>query len=255
MESHSLSQVPLFGTGFFWGVKNARAVVKARDDIAAEFVRPMGLFASDNLIAFGRNLGFLNDKAFMEAWAAHASAPHERGIIWRTAVLVWAARQGLRLEGDFVECGCYKGVSARIVADTIDFKSTGRSFYLYDVFEHDSSMPHHAMPEHSNQLFDQVKELFADLPTAHVIKGFLPQSLERGEPDKIAFMHIDLNNAEAEIATLESLWERMVPGSILVLDDFGASPYRRSHVLETEWFAQRGYSVLELPTSQGIVIK
>ncbi|MDO9430062.1 MAG: class I SAM-dependent methyltransferase [Phenylobacterium sp.] len=250
-----MAQAPLFGTSFFWGVESSTAVIKARDDIVAQFKRPMGLFASDNLIAFGRNLGFLNDKMFMDAWAAHATAPHERGILWRTAVLVWAARQGLRLDGDFVECGCYKGVSARIVADTIAFKDTDRAFYLYDVFEHDSSMPHHAMPEHSADLFTQVKKLFEDIPTAHVIKGFLPESLEQGEPSKIAFMHIDLNNAEAEIATLEALWERMVPGSILVLDDFGASPYRRTHLMETDWFAARGYSVLELPTSQGIVIK
>lgn len=250
-----MSNQPFFGTKFFWGVKNPDAVVKARDDIAAQFRAPVGMFASDNLITFGRNLGFLGDQVFMESWRRNSSAIHERGIIWRTQVLVWAARQGLRLEGDFVECGCYKGVSARIVAETVGFRDTGRHFWLYDVFEHDESMPHHAMPEHSKDLFEQVKDRFADMPTAHVIKGFLPQSLEQGEPEKIAFMHIDLNNGDAEIATLEVLWERMVPGAILVLDDYGASPYRRSHELETVWFAKRGYSVLELPTSQGIVIK
>lgn len=246
---------PLFGTRFFWGVKDASAIVKARDAIVQQFRNPMGMYASDNLITFGRNLGFLRDQALLDAWKEHAEAPHERGILWRTAVLVWAARQGLRLEGDFVECGAYKGVSARIVADALNFKDTGRQFYLYDVFEHDTSMPHHAMPEHSASLFEQVQQRFADIPTAHVIKGFLPQSLEQGQPEKIAFMHIDLNNGEAEIATLEALWERMSPGAILVLDDFGASPYRRSHDLETTWFAERGYSVLELPTSQGIVIR
>lgn len=254
-ERFVLARLPVFGTRFFWGVKDPAAVVKARDDIVAQFRNPMGYFASDNLIAFGRNLGFLDDEAFMAAWAANASASHERGILWRTAVLVWAARQGLRLEGDFVECGCYKGVSARIVAETIGIKDTGRSFYLYDVFEHDSSMPHHAMPEHGADLYQQVKDYFADIPTAHVIKGFLPQSLEQGEAKKIAFMHIDLNNAEAEIATLEALWDRMSPGAVLVLDDFGASPYYRQHDAEKAWFAERGYSVLELPTSQGIVIK
>ncbi len=245
----------MFGTTFFWGVKDQGAIVKARDAIAAQFRAPLGLFASDNLIAFGRNLGFLDDPVFIKAWQTHATEAHERGILWRTAVLVWAAKQGLRLEGDFVECGCYKGVSARIVADVVGFKDAGRGFYLYDVFEHDASMPHHSMPEHSADLFDQVKARFADIPSAHVIKGFLPQSLEQGAPEKIAFMHIDLNNAEAEIDTLAVLWERMSPGAVLVLDDFGANPYRRSHDLEKAWFAERGYSVLELPTSQGIVIR
>jgi hypothetical protein len=41
---------------------------------------------------------------------------------------------------------------------------------------------------------------------------------------------------------------------MIVLDDFGAIPYRRQHVAETEWFGARGRFVLELPTSQGLVI-
>ena len=249
------SSVPYYGGNYFWGCEDIEQVMAARDAIMATFRYPMGTFASDNLIAFGRNLGFLRDKPFIDAWTRHAKLPYERGILWRTAVLTWAARNALRLEGDFVECGCYKGVSARIVADALNFKDTGRSYWLYDVFEHDETMPHHSMPEHGPDLFDQAKARFADLPTAHVIKGFLPQSLEQGAPEKIAFMHIDLNNADAEIATLEALWDRMVPGAALVLDDFGAQPYRRTHDMETAWFAKRGYFVLELPTSQGLVIR
>ncbi|WP_231236897.1 hypothetical protein, partial [Escherichia coli] len=79
---------------------------------------------------------------------------------------------GLRLEGDFVECACYKGTTARIVCDAVDFSyHPDRHYNLYDLFDHDPSQPHHAMPEHSKQLFSWVTQRFADLPNVTVSQG------------------------------------------------------------------------------------
>ena len=47
----------------------------------------------------------------------------------------------------------------------------------------------------------------------------------------------------------------MVSGSILILDDFGWGAYHDQCKLELEWFTNKGYSVSEIPTGQGIVIK
>jgi hypothetical protein len=211
-----------------------------------------GWFAGDNLIAFGRNLGFLTDQRFIKAWETHAKASHERGVLWRTAAVYWAARQALRREGDFVECGCYKGTTARILMDAVDLGE--RTYYLYDLFDHDSTMGHNAMPEHGAGLFDQVRTRFAEFPNVRVIQGAVPDSFVQGLPEKIAFAHIDMNNAPAEIGALDAIEHRLVPGAVIVLDDFGALPYRAQHVAETEWFGKRGIPVLELPTSQGLVI-
>ena len=137
----------------------------------------------------------------------------------------------------------------------MDIKSSDKSFYLYDLFEHDESMAHHDMPEHSTELFDQVRERFADLPNVIVTKGLVPQILYEVAPEKIAFLHIDMNNAEAEIGALEYLWDRVVPGASIVLDDYGWLAYRAQKTAEDPFFAARGYQVLELPTGQGLVIK
>lgn len=243
---------PKFRSHFFWGVADLEKFQAGIDTLVDAAKVKNGWFAGDNLIAFGRNLGFLDDSRFIDAWKKHATARHERGILWRTAVVVWAARQALRREGDFIECGCYKGTSSHIMLDSCDMES--RQFYLYDLFEHDRSMEHHAMPEHSKDLFGQVKQRFADHANVHVIQGYVPQSFEQGVPDKIAFAHIDMNNASAELAALEAIEHRLVPGAVIVLDDFGALPYREQHLKETRWFAERGIPVLELPTSQGLVI-
>lgn len=243
---------PHFRSTFFWGVQDRRKFDAAVDSLIEASNVKNGWFIGDNLIAFGRNLGFIDDAPLIEAWKKHAAVQHERGILWRTAVVVWAARQALRREGDFIECGCYKGTTSRIMLDACDMAD--RQFYLYDLFEHDPTMEHHAMPEHGKELFPWVRDRFAEFPNVHVIQGYVPQSFEQGVPDKIAFAHIDMNNATAEIAALDAIEHRLVPGAMIVLDDFGAHPYRQQHVLETEWFAKRGVPVLELPTSQGIAI-
>ncbi|HEY0650532.1 class I SAM-dependent methyltransferase [Phenylobacterium sp.] len=244
-------QPPLYRSRFFWGVNDPDGFDKGLDGLVSAARVKQGWFMSDNMIAFGRNLGFLDDAPFRKAWETHAKTQSERGIVWRSHVVVWAARRALRLEGDFIECGCYKGTTARIMADVVDL--TDRQLYLYDLFEHDASMVHHAMPEHGPDLFEFVKARFPE-PNTHVIRGFVPESFEQGVPDRIAFAHIDMNNAPAEIAALNAIEDRLVPGAMIVLDDFGAIPYRRQHVAETAWFGERGRFVLELPTSQGLVI-
>lgn len=170
--------------------------------------------------------------------------------------MLWGVRNGLRLAGDFVECACYKGTTARIVCDAVDFGTQAdRRYYLYDLFDYDPSLPHHAMPEHSKQLYGWVRQRFSDLPNVTVSQGKVPQVLHEAAPRQIAFMHLDLNNAEAEIGALDMLFDRMVPGAVLTLDDYGWLYYRAQKDAEDLWFAQRGYRVLELPTGQGIVIK
>jgi O-methyltransferase len=244
--------VPSYRSRFFWGVPNLDAFQAALDGVMAATTIKQGWFAGDNLIAFGRNLGFLSDARLIKAWTTHAKDIHERGVLWRTATVVWAARQALRREGDFVECGCYKGTSARILIDSVDLDE--RKYFLYDLFEHDASMNHNAMPDHGAGLFDATKARFADFPNVTVIKGPVPESFSQGLPEKIAFAHIDMNNAPAEIGALDAIEDRLVPGAIILLDDFGAMPYRAQHIAETEWFGKRGIPVLELPTSQGLAI-
>lgn len=215
-----------------------------------------GIFAGDNLFTFHRNLSFLDDEKFMTAFNKHASTDVEKSILWRLHTVAWGAFNGMRLDGDFVEIACYKGTTARIVCDYLNFAAhPERSYYLYDLFEHDTSMQHHSMPEHGQTLFQQVKQRFSDTPNAIVTQGKVPDILAEVAPKKIAFMHLDLNNADAEIGALEVLFDRMVPGAVMVLDDYGWLVYREQKLAEDPWLAKRGYRIMELPTGQGLLVK
>ncbi len=245
-----------FGQTFF-GIRDragfAQALNKAFATIAPNWAR--GTFTGDNLVTFGKNLSFLEDKAFLDAIARHADTAVERSIVWRTAVLVWAARNGLRREGDFVECGCYRGTSARIVAEVLGFGALPRGYWLYDLFDYPEGSTHTHMPGMGAELFETVKARFADMPNVQVFRGSVPEVLEGRSPDRIAFLHIDMNHAPAEIGALEALFDRVSPGGAIVLDDYGYQGYVAQRDAERAWFAARGYDVIELPTSQGLVIK
>jgi predicted O-methyltransferase YrrM len=64
-----------------------------------------------------------------------------------------------------------------------------------------------------------------------------------------------MNNAEAEIGALEVLWDRVVPGAVVILDDYGWAGCLEQKRAEDVFLTERGYQVLELPTGQGLLIK
>lgn len=232
--------------GFFEGIQKAIGSIE----------QETGIYAGDNLFTYHRNLSFLEDEALMPAFNRHATTSIEQSLLWRVSTLLWGVRNGLRLEGDFVECACYKGTTARILCDAVNFaQQTDRHYYLYDLFDHDPSMPHHAMSDHGESLYAEVRARFADTPNVTVTQGKVPEVLAEVAPQKIAFMHLDLNNVDAEMGALAVLFDRMVPGAVLVFDDYGWMAYRQQKLAEDPWLAARGYRVLELPTGQGLVIK
>jgi hypothetical protein len=242
-------------TGMFWGAANKPEFLRGIQHSVNNLDVQVGIYTGDNLFTFNRNLSFLDDEAFMRSVEKNVHEDVERAILWRTSILLWGVRNGLKLEGDFVEGGCYKGTSVRVVCDTVDFARCDKRYYLYDLFEHAPGMAHHAMPDHGNQLYQAVVDRFADMPNVVVTQGAVPEVLHQVAPEKIAFMHLDMNNAAAEVGALEVLFDRMVPGALLVLDDYGWAVYRDQKLAEDAWLAQRGYQVMELPTGQGLVIK
>ena len=238
----------------FFGVMHPEKFRQALG-VALNATEAAGIFTGDQLFTFGRNLSFLENERFMSAFNRHAESDVETAIIWRTYILCWVGKRGMKIPGDFVECGTYKGTSARIMVDYLDFSESGRKFYLYDLFEHSESMVHHSLPEHGDDLYGRVCERFADQDGVKIIKGSVHDTLSKDAPDKISFLHIDMNNASAERAALEKLFPRVSAGACVVLDDYGWSGYRDQKITADEYLNKLGYEVLELPTGQGLVIK
>lgn len=239
----------------FYGLKDHDAFCGLIQSAISQIRVQKGIFTGDNLLAFGRNLSFLEDAPLMDAYNKHAGEPEEQAALWRTAVNAYFAKRSMGLEGDIVECACYRGTTSRIICDYVDFGQSDKEMWLYDLFEHQDGMVHHAMPTHGSGLYDFVRDRFSELANVHVIKGEVPAILADHAPEKVAHLHLDLNDVGAELGALEFFYDRVVPGGSIILDDYGWLAYREQKLAEDKWLAGRGVSVLELPTGQGLLIK
>lgn len=212
-----------------------------------------GAAAADDMMVWFRNLGFLEQPEFIAAMGPYAADPILCARIWRVYTLCWAAKSCLALDGDFVDLGCYDGRTVEVMERYCHFRGISKTWWLYDIF--DNPPQESRKSAHGPQLFDQVRGTFEPLGNFRVIKGAVPDSFQQGLPDKIAFVQIDLNAAEPELACLGIIHERMTPGGVFVFDDFGFSRYRDSHDGELDYFRKRGEMVWESPTGQGLYIK
>lgn len=82
--------------------------------------------------------GFKKDPAFDQAFKSiRGSHQYDQydgpdGIAWRLNTLCWAARCALRVGGDFIECGVFKGDMSWVVAQVIGAERIPH-FYLFEL--------------------------------------------------------------------------------------------------------------------------
>lgn len=251
MNKNQAFQVYDYKIPIFWGTKDPRLFAAILDALATQ---TSGIHFADNMFCWQRTNSMFRDTLFVNVWKKNIVSDNDRTIVWRRYLLALAAWHCAHLEGDFVECGCYEGVGSKIMIDYLGDMGRAKHFWLYDLFEYPKNALHHSMPHHGPNLHAEVVKRFAGYPNVHILKGLLPDTLERS-PEKIALLHLDLNNAPSEIACLERLFDRIVPNGILILDDYEYLYYHEQKEAEDAFFAKRGYRVFPLPTSQGIVLK
>ena len=74
--------------------------------------------------------------------------------------------------------------------------------------------------------------------------------------DKICFLHVDLNNAKPEVEAIKFFWDKIVTSGIILLDDYA---YSKQYHLQKQAIDKIGctlnFSVITLPTGQGLIIK
>jgi O-methyltransferase len=164
----------------------------------------------------------------------------------RVIALVDAVRHLSRagIGGDMVECGVWRGGSMLAVARTlVDEGDTGRELYLFDTFTHmpppgpedidfrgrpafKDFEPGVKMPELYDYIpKDEVRALIEGTgypkERIHLVEGLVENTVPAAAPDQIALCRLDTDWYESTLHELTHLWPRLVPGGILLVDDYG----------------------------------
>ncbi|QLL09929.1 class I SAM-dependent methyltransferase [Mycobacterium vicinigordonae] len=189
---------------------------------------------------------------------------------WRVHVGLWVAAVALQHDGDFVECGVNRGFLSSAIMEYFDWNSMDRDFYLLDTFTglderfiSDRERESGALQKSEDNLqsgfyvtgSDSVRANFAQWPRARIIEGVVPDTLSEISTPQIAYLHLDMNCAAPEIAALEHLWERLSPGSPVLLDDYAYLGYEEQKHAMDGFALARGLAVCSMPTGQGLLIK
>ena len=214
------------------------------------------MFCADNLITWNRNLSFMREEPFSSMLQDPNRDDVEKSTIWRRYILLYFAKLTLDLDGDFVECGAYKGTTAKDVLEECDLKKFGKKYWLYDLFEWEDGDEHTRLEEHDNpQMYEDVVARFSEYKDVQIIKGFVPESFSEGFPDSIAFCHIDMNHPVPEAGALRAVMPKLVKGGIVIFDNYGWWDYSAQKIALDKIALSFGHRILELPTGQALLIK
>lgn len=233
--------------------KFAQAMQLLRESL---FDKGATMYASDNVICWNRNLSFLREDFFRDILNDPANDAVEKSLIWRRYILLYFAEIASKIEGDFVELGCFKGDMPLHVIKKLDFAKLNKKYFLYDLFGWKEGDEHTHFTELDNvNMYDEVKAKFTDYPFVTVTKGSVPETLDEAFPEgKIAFAHIDMNHPTPEAGALKRVLPKLSKGGIVLFDDYGWWGYSQQKMALDPIIAEHGHKILELPTGQAILI-
>ena len=233
-------------------------------DLVAFPAQKGGPYVADNL-ATVNDYSFLHDARFA---AAHVAAmgrwkPGARDIRWRLHTFLWALETCLRLHehGALVELGTGNGYMAAGACAYLDWGfgglTAGRELWLFDSFEA-TRRDEVAVPGAKRFFYAdgdaEVRAHFARYPGVQVVTGWLPETLSALPSDSICFVHVDLNHAGSEVASLEVLGPRLAPGAFVLFDDSGNPGCTEQLAAHLRWARERSAPFLQLPSGQALCI-
>jgi hypothetical protein len=145
------------------------------------------------------------------------------------------------IEGDFVECGVWRGGNSIIAAGMFKLYNSHKKVYLYDTFEGMTASTEadvqlatgHTAKEISESIngkwcyapLGDVKTNFSNLgllsENVIFVQGDVLQTLQQNIPDKISVLRLDTDWYESTKKEMDTLYNKVARGGVLMIDDYG----------------------------------
>jgi hypothetical protein len=165
----------------------------------------------------------------------------------------------LPLAGDIAECGVFRGASAFLLAKGIAAQAPDKRLHLFDSFA-GLSAPSSDLDGahwHSGDLACGLPEVASNLERhASLIvyhPGWIPDRFTDVSDRSFCFLHVDVDLFEPTRDALAFFGPRMVPGGLIVCDDYGFETCPGARRAMDEHAAAVGQTIVHLPTGQGVI--
>jgi len=180
----------------------------------------------------------------LKSW--HSVAPGEfarnyrsvRGYTMASNARLRALHEGLSaaigagVAGDVVECGTARGGSAALLGLALQARDPDRRLWVFDTFE---GMPEPTANDPDEEVarkyvgtcrgsIEDVTALFEDLHLAQrttLVKGLFQDTLRTARIGRVALLHLDGDWYDSVMVCLQALYDKVSPGGIVQIDDYG----------------------------------
>ena len=269
-SSHEGSSENLFQTSFTPtpNLEECRAALESAGYLVRKPVFPSSTIVDQNLYA-----PYINNWATFQPWigsefienlvtsllAAGRLTLVTRDRLW---VLKTAFEQTQSLSGEIWEAGVFQGGTALMLKQLIEASSTSGTpadLRLFDTFQ---GMPEtrddldlHREGDFADTSLDSVRSLVGREDWIHFHPGLVPETFVGLNDRSIRLAHVDLDIYEGILLTCEFVYPKLVPGGMMVFDDYGFWSCPGARLAVDQFFAEKPEQPLALPTGQAIVTK
>ena len=190
----------------------------------------------------------------------HDVAKHTYVSADRCYMILNFARHALLLDGDLAECGVCRGGTALLLARLLPATAPERHLFLFDSFEglprpdldHDN---YYKAGDFSFEDVESIKEMLSFFANFSMKKGWIPATFQGLEQKRFSFVHVDVDLYQPTIDICNFFYPRLVPGGVMLFDDYGFPSCRGEKDAADEFFADKAERPFVLSTGQGILIK
>jgi O-methyltransferase len=151
--------------------------------------------------------------------------------IYRCWELWSLVNQTEKLGGGILEVGVWRGGTGALMAKRAQLARANNSVYLCDTFEGvvkaGAEDTIYKGGEHADTAQHVVEDLVRalDLKNVRILKGIFPDEtghlVDPGERFRLCHIDVDVYTSARDV--MDWIWDRMVPGGVVVYDDYGFS--------------------------------
>jgi O-methyltransferase len=192
---------------------------------------------------------------FEDVWPA----ARERTVVDEASaqMLFQLARHASKLGAPFAEVGVYRGGTAKLLAGIAD--RAGRELHLFDTFagmpETDQRRDLHTAGDFADTSLAGVQTFLAGHHSPRFHQGEFPGTAKGLEDARFALVHVDADIASSVGACCEFFYPRLVPGGVMIFDDYGHTSCPGAKSATDAFFAGKPEPVMHLVTSQALILK
>ena len=161
------------------------------------------------------------------------------------------------LPGDTAECGAYAGASSYFICRAM--RDAGKTHHVFDSFE--------GLPEPSEHdgrhwkardlALDEsvLRRNLEEFDFVRVHKGWIPDTFPAVAERTFCFVHVDVDLYAPTREALAFFYQRLVPGGVLLLDDYGFRTCPGVRRATDEFVCDKEEALVHVPTGQAFLVK